>query len=276
MKKVGISRVIIVVGHLGHEIARIIGSGSQLGMVISYVEQGEVLGIAHALGQLEQHVDAPFLLFLGDIFFQTDGIEEAVASFRKAGSGSMLIVKEEADSNLIRKNFAVILDAGTGLVRRVIEKPRYIQNRLKGCGLYLFDLPIFDAVRRTPRTAMRNEYEITDAIQILIDDGEPVRVAKVVKSDVNLTVPHDLLICNLLELDRRGLDTVVHPTAKIDSSVKVGHSVIGSGVCITGSIALQNCVIFADTVMQQVNGALEGYIVTPEAAIECRRNPVVG
>lgn len=276
MKQVGISRVIIVVGHLGYEIARVVGSGSQLGMDISYVEQGEVLGIAHALGQLEKHVDAPFLLFLGDIFFQTNGIEEAVANFRKADLGSLLIVKEEEDSSMIRKNFAVVLDSETGLVRRVIEKPRYIQNHLKGCGLYLFDLPIFDAVRRTPRTAMRNEYEITDAIQILIDDGEPVRVAKVVDNDVNLTSPFDLLACNLLELDRRGVDTVIHPTARIDPSVKAGHSVIGSGVRIMGSFTLQNCVVFADTVIQQDGGLLDGYIVTPEAAIECRRNPVVG
>ena len=56
----------------------------------------------------------------------------------------------------------------------MIEKPRYIDNDLKGCGLYLFDLPVFDAIRRTPKTAMRDEYEITAAIQIVIDDGLPV------------------------------------------------------------------------------------------------------
>ena len=53
----------------------------------------------------------------------------------------------------------------------MIEKPRYVDSQLKGCGLYVFDPHIFDAIRRTPRTAMRDEYEITDSIQILINDG---------------------------------------------------------------------------------------------------------
>ena len=69
-------------------------------------------------------------------------------------------------------------------MRRVIEKPLRVPNSLKGCGIYLFDQRIFEAVRRTPRTAMRDEYELTDSIQILIDYGYPVRTANVVDWDV--------------------------------------------------------------------------------------------
>ena len=55
--------------------------------------------------------------------------------------------------------------------------------------MYLFDVSFFDAVRRTPRSALRDEYELTDAIQIYIDDGHRVSTANVVSDDVNLTVP---------------------------------------------------------------------------------------
>ena len=81
--------------------------------------------------------------------------------------------------------------------KKVIEKPGYLVHNIKGCGLYLFDLHIFDAIRRTPRTAMRDEYEITDSIQILIEDGFLVKQLTIVKEDVNLTVPDDLIKSNM-------------------------------------------------------------------------------
>ena len=79
-------------------------------------------------------------------------------------------VKREPDLQAIKRNFIVMTEPD-GKVTRVIEKPRHPRTDLKGCGIYLFDPAFFDAVRRTPRTAMRNEYEITDSIQIFIDDG---------------------------------------------------------------------------------------------------------
>ena len=94
-------------------------------------------------------------------------------------------------------------------MHRVIEKPRYVDSQLKGCGLYVFDQHIFDAIRRTPRTAMRDEYEITDSIQILINDGYVVHHHPIVERDLNLTKPEDLLTINLIELARRGLTQLV-------------------------------------------------------------------
>ena len=93
-----------------------------------------------------------------------------------------------------------------GRVRRVIEKPRYVDSQLKGCGLYVFDPHIFDAIRRTPRTAMRDEYEITDSIQILINDGYVTHHHPIVERDLNLTKPADLLTINLIELARQRPD----------------------------------------------------------------------
>jgi len=81
--------------------------------------------------------------------------------------------------------------------KKVIEKPGYLVHNIKRCGLYLFDLRIFDAIRQTPRTAMRDEYEITDSIQILIEDGFLVKQLTIVKEDVNLTVPDDLIKSNM-------------------------------------------------------------------------------
>lgn len=269
MKEMGIRDVFVVIGHLGYEIVRAMGDGSQYGVNLTYVEQTQVFGIAHGLFQLEPYIKSPHVLFLGDIFFRTTGLKELIDRFHADG-GSYLFVKEESDPAAIRRNFSVFVDEETDNVRRVIEKPRYVQNNLKGCGLYLFELPIFDAVRRTPRTAMRDEYEITEAVQILINDGEPVHVARVVEDDVNLTFPNDILRCNLEELDRRGLDVLIAQTAEISPQATIRRSVIGPRARVHGSVTLENCVVFEGATVEDHGHALRDLIITPENVVDCR------
>jgi dTDP-glucose pyrophosphorylase len=153
---------------------------------IRYVEQSQRLGLAHAVGQLEPHIDRPFVLMLGDIFFEVTDLGRMVRDFEEFQPAAVLAAKNEADPAAVRRNFSVHLRED-GTVRRVIEKPRFVETNLKGCGLYLFDLRIFDAIRRTPRTALRDEYELTDSIQILIDLDYSVRAATVVEWDMNIT-----------------------------------------------------------------------------------------
>ena len=268
MVAVGIKDIYIVIGHLGYEISLAMATNTYEGVKLHFIEQSETLGIAHALGKLQAHVKKPFLLFLGDIFFRIRGLSAMIDRFRSRDVGSILVVKEDVPES-IQKNFAVILDSETDLVRRVIEKPRYVQNKLKGCGLYLFDLPIFDAIRRTPRTAMRDEYEITDAIQILIDDGEPVEVADIVDEDLNMTTPYDLHHCNMTELDILGVKNLIDESARVDPTAELDHCIIGHGVQIEHSVQLKNCVVLPNTHVKKNNKRLNNYILAPNAAVDC-------
>jgi dTDP-glucose pyrophosphorylase len=195
MRKLGISEVIIVVNYLSKMIEEYLGDGEKHELHIKYVRQEERLGIAHAVGQLEDLIVRPFLLFLGDIFFIPNNLNRMFEIFYKNNASSVLAVRRETNPEEIQKSFAVILHAN-GMVRRVIEKPRFIPTDRKGCGIYLFDTVIFDAIRQTPRTAMRDEYEITTTIQKLIDFGQPVYDAEVVEWDINVTFPSDLIKCN--------------------------------------------------------------------------------
>ena len=154
MAALGIRRVVVVIGHLGHQVVRALGDGSAFGVEISYVEQDETLGIAHAVSRLEQHVDRAFFLFLGDIFFDTENLGSMIDRFRAGNLGGVLACRRESDLEAIKRNFVVLADE-RGVVHRVVEKPRHPRTDLKGCGIYLFDLSFFDAVRRTPRTAVR-------------------------------------------------------------------------------------------------------------------------
>lgn len=267
MKGVGIQEIVIVIGHYGFDVVRVMGSGERYGVKLQYVDQGETLGIAHALGKLERFIDRPFLLFLGDIFFITDSLAPMINEFEKGGCSAVLATKVEQDAEAIKRNFAVIEDE-KGIVRRVIEKPRHPMNNIKGCGLYLFDLHIFDAIRRTPRTAMRDEYEITDSIQILINDEFRVKGVNVIQDDLNLTFPEDLLYINLMELKRRNEVRLIGKNARVINDRLIENSIIGNNVEVKREVRIRNSVIFSDTVIEPAED-IENTIITPDKMIYC-------
>jgi dTDP-glucose pyrophosphorylase len=167
----------------------------------------------------------------------------------------------------VLRNF-VIQAGADGRVQRVIEKPRYTDSSLKGCGLYAFDPHIFDAIRRTPRTALRDEYEITDSIQILIDDGYVVRHHPIVERDLNLTKPEDLLRINLFELARLGQPALVDEGAVLAPGTRVENSVVGSGVTVTHAIRISNSVILPDTTITSTDD-LDSVVMDGEHTVFC-------
>jgi dTDP-glucose pyrophosphorylase len=153
-------------------------------------------------------------------------------------------------------------------VHRVIEKPRYVHSQLKGCGLYVFDQHIFDAIRRTPRTAMRDEYEITDSIQILINDGYVVRHHPIVKRDLNLTKPDDLLRINLIELERRGLQNLIGDRVSAPEGTRIERSIIGDGVVIRHPIRISNSVIMPNVTVDTASD-LDSVVMDGEHLVYC-------
>lgn len=268
MRSLGIRKVVILIGHKGYEIARVLGDGAHLGVEIRYVEQTETLGIAHAVGRLEAEINSPFLLFLGDIYFVQNDLREMFRIFEEQDGGAVLATKEELDPEAIRRNFSINLN-GQGFVTRVIEKPRHAPNRLKGVGIYLFDLTIFDAIRRTPRTALRDEYELTDAIQVMIDDGFPARPANVIESDINLTNPGDLLRANLLHARSESSDILRGHGSQIHPGTKLTNSIVGSRVVIEHPVTIENSVLFDDARVSTVDD-LDRVIVTPDGIVDCQ------
>jgi len=268
MRDCGIADIHIVVGHLGYQVASRFGDGSQYGVRIHFVEQESTLGLAHAVGALETRVQLPFVLMLGDIYFHLNAplrplIDEVLAGRVNANLVSMY----EPDPAMVRRNFVIQAD-DTGRVQRVIEKPRYVDSQLKGCGLYVFDQHIFDSIRRTPRTAMRDEYEITDSIQILINDGYHVRHHPIVERDLNLTKPEDLLTINLIELERQGLTQLIGERVELPAGTRIERSVIGDGVVIRHPIRITNSVIMPSVTVDAKHD-LDAVVMDGEHSVYC-------
>ncbi len=271
MVALGIRDIVLVVGHLRHRIQEHFGDGTRLGVRLRYVEQQETLGIAHAVLQIEPHVDSSFLLFLGDIFYKPENLGSMLELAEAQGAGAVLAVKREPEPANIRKNFSVQVDADMR-VQRVVEKPRFPFNDLKGCGIYYFRPEFFDALRKTPRTALRDEYELTTAIQVFIDDGYSVHAANVVAWDYNITFPADLLDCNLLVLRSLGLDNVVDETARVHPDTELDGVVIGPGVKIEQPLRLSNSVILPNTRVESSTDIRDA-ILAPDVAIRCDPGP---
>ncbi len=272
MRDCGLTEIFVVVGHLGYQIASTLGDGERYGVNLHFVGQEGTLGLAHAVGALESAVQVPFLLMLGDIHFHLKAPLRPVLDEVLAGTvNANLISMYEPDPNMVRRNFVILAD-DRGRVSRVIEKPRYVNSQLKGCGLYVFNQHIFDAIRRTPRTALRDEYEITDSIQILIDDGYHVHHHPIAERDLNLTKPDDLLLINLLELKRLGLSSLVHDDVIAPAGTRIVNSVIGGGVVIHHPIRISNSVITPGVVVDSTSD-LDSVVMNGEHSVQCHTLP---
>ncbi len=275
LRELGIVDIVVLIGYKGFEVARILGDGKAYGVRLRYVEQTEMLGIAHAVGQLEASIDRPFMMFLGDIYFVPKNLGLMLEQFESQGGGAVLATKIEEDPEAIKRNYSVTLN-DEGRVVRVVEKPRHVSNKLKGVGLYFFDLSIFDAIRRTPRTAMRDEYEITEAIQVLINDGEYVSTVDAVYDDLNMTFPQDLLRANLKLAGSSEGGNLIGPGAEIHPEAELSNTVVGAGAQIRTPVAMRNCVVFEHAVIESTERRVENSIFTERKVVRCTEVEEVG
>ena len=248
MRAVGIRTVFVVVAEGGEGVMRDALEPHCPGMEIHYVEQAKPLGSANAVGRLAGLFDEPFVLLLGDYYVEDSPqvLERLLAAARRVG-GSSTLAKEEPNPRLLREACAVETDED-GRVTRIVEKPVRPVTRLKGCGYYVLQPEFFDAVRCTPRTALRDEYELTHALDLFVQRGNPVAVVEAQARDTNLTRPVDVLQCNLEWLKRRGLDYYVAPDVELPAGVRLDRCVIGSGVRLHDVSELREVVAFAGSV----------------------------
>ncbi len=162
----GITDIGIVVGDTGDEIRAAVGDGSAFGARVTYIEQAEPLGLAHAVKIAETFVgDDSFVMYLGDNLI-AGGISSLVEEFRRLGPNAEILLAEVPNP----EQFGVAELTAEGKVKRLVEKPARPPSNLALVGVYMFDSTIFESVRRI-RPSARGELEITDAIQDLIDRG---------------------------------------------------------------------------------------------------------
>lgn len=147
------------------------------------VEQEKPLGLGHAVGLAEDVLDDDedfFAVMLPDDIVLPATVMEDMARVRQAVGGSVLCAFEVSREETCNYGVFDVEDTNIAGVKKVVgmvEKPELEEapSNLVATGRYLLDRKIFDALRRI-EPGKGGELQLTDAIELLIKEGEPVHV----------------------------------------------------------------------------------------------------
>jgi len=201
MKLIGITEITIVVGWRKHAILDYLGSGERLGVKLTYVVQDKRDGLAKAVLAGESlKRDEPFLVVLGDNFFYPQTFLKDIVAFHQEKKADATIgVTEVEDST----RHGIIKPGEHDSIVDIVEKPtRQVAPSNLGCiGIYIFNTNIFDAIKRI-KPGVNQEYQLTDAIKILIEDGKQVCYKKIKGMHIDVGTIEDLRKANSFLLTR--------------------------------------------------------------------------
>jgi glucose-1-phosphate thymidylyltransferase len=252
LKGCGISEVCVVVGDNEGVMRDALEDGSQFGLSLSYVRQNDPKGLAHAVGFAEEFVGGDdFVLYLGDAIYDQP-LAPFVEQFQNNGAANLNLVKEVEDP----RRFGVA-NVENGRIVKLVEKPAEPESNLAMAGMYVFGPQIWDVLPDL-KPSGRGEYEITDAIQMLVDRGEVV-VPGVYEGNWFDTGTLDSFLATTQFLTGSG--QLVDESAEVDAEL-VGCVVIGPGVRIKAK-RIENSVILADSVVE-VDGEILGSLLAGE------------
>jgi glucose-1-phosphate thymidylyltransferase len=291
MAAAGIHEVgIVIAPETGDEIRAAAGDGERFGVSITYVEQDEPLGLAHAALTAEPFLgQSPFVMYLGDNLLQ-GGITELVAAFREHEPDALILLTPVPDP----EHYGVA-ELEDGKVVRLIEKPPEPHTDLALVGVYMFTPAIHEASRAISPSA-RGELEITDAIQHLVDHDlrvEPHIVEGWWKDTGRLD---DMLEANRLILDnleprvdgelidsRVDGRVVVESGARLERSNVRGPAVIGAGTrlvdayvgpytsigegCTIENAEVEHSILLSGSSVQGLAGRMESSLLGRNVAI---------
>jgi len=249
MVDAGISDIGIVVGDTADEVMAAVGDGSAFGASVTYLCQEALLGLAHCvLFAREFLAGDDFVMYLGDNLLQQD-LRTFVRRFEDARQeanppAAQILLKSVPDPH----RFGIASLDTAGNVVHLVEKPADPPTDLALVGVYLFGPRIHDAVTAI-KPSGRNELEITDAIQWLIDNGHRVRTERLEGWWIDTGKLTPLLEANrlLLETIETRLDgdvdedssvdgrVVIEPGARVVRSRIRGPVAIAAGTTVTDS-----------------------------------------
>lgn len=277
---------IIIAPETGEEIREAAGDGSRFGAKITYIVQDKPAGLAHAVLTAEEFIGgSPFVMYLGDNLLR-DGLRGLVASFRADQPHALILLTPVEDP----QSYGVAELDGNEHIVRLIEKPKDPPSNLALVGVYLFSPAIFDAARAL-EPSWRGEYEITEAIQSLIDDGHTVQ-SEVVRGwwkdtgqladmlEANRLVLEELVTRVEGEVDERSKvegRVVIEAGAVLVDSVVRGPAVIGAGARVEGAYVgpytsigenvrvcrseVENSIVLSGSVVEDLNTRLEASLL---------------
>jgi glucose-1-phosphate thymidylyltransferase len=244
LREAGVTEVCIIVGDRGDDIRTAVAAHHNLGLTVTYVHQAVPLGLAHCVTLARDFLgEDDFVMYLGDNIL-VGGITGLADTFRRHRPAAQLALTKVHNP----EEYGVAELGVDGSVLRLVEKPAQPRSDLAVIGVYFFTPAIHMAIAHI-RPSWRNELEITDAVQWLVEHGVPVRGERFDGYWKDTGRVEDLLECNqhLLEATAGQVSGTVDaqshlvgpvelaPGARVVRSRIVGPAVIGAGTVVEDS-----------------------------------------
>ncbi|EMA05480.1 glucose-1-phosphate thymidylyltransferase [Haloarcula vallismortis] len=177
---------VIVVGYRQEQIIDHYGS-SYDGIPITYIHQEEPVGLAHDLLQAEPEIEDNFMLMLGDNVFRGN-LDVVVQRQREQRVDCAFLVEEVPEDEASR--YGVCVTNKYGEITDVVEKPDDPPSNLVMTGFYTFSPAIFKTCSLV-QPSDRGEYELSDAIDLLMDTGRTIDAVRLNGWRIDVGCPED-------------------------------------------------------------------------------------
>jgi glucose-1-phosphate thymidylyltransferase len=261
VKESGITEIAMIIGGLGsNKVREYYGTGKKFGVNITYIEQDEPRGIAHAIRLCKEFVnDEKFLVFLGDNIIQKS-IKDFVENFNKSDYDATVLLCEVDNPSRFG-----IADVENKKIIKITEKPKKPTSNLAVTGIYLLTPLIFEVIDNL-KPSWRNELEITDALDNLLKQNDNIGYETITDYWKDTGTPEDILNANRQVLDHithkqkcifdeslgkllnlpRMETSIIGKNCKIDESTLIGpHVSIGDDTIISSGVVIENSIIMS-------------------------------
>ena len=261
MHEAGITDIAIIIGGLGsNKVKEYYRNGENFGVNLTYIEQDEPRGIAHAIRLCKEFINnEKFLVFLGDNIIQKP-ITNFVENFTKSDYDATVLLCEVDNPSRFG-----IADVENKKIVKITEKPKNPNSKLAVTGIYLLTPHIFEIIDDL-NPSWRNELEITDALDNLLKKNDNIGYETITDYWKDTGTPEDILnanrqvlehICNQtciidksssIELDSSMITpSIIGKNCKIDKSAQIGPNVsIGDSTIISSGVVIENSIIMSD------------------------------
>ena len=224
----GITEFVFVIGYKSEMVRNYFGDGNKWNVSIEYVNQGEALGTAHAIGMVEQFVD-DCIVVCGDTIFGVCDIKKIVEEPVSIG---LVEVENPEEYGVVKIK--------EGNIIAIYEKMNQPISKLINAGIYHFTKDIFSYIKKTEKSP-RGEYEITDAINLLLTQKKMKGIFLQEWRDV--VYPWHLLDANEEKLQKieRKITADLEENTTIKGNVVIGKdTIIRAGSYIEGPTIIGN------------------------------------
>jgi glucose-1-phosphate thymidylyltransferase len=244
----GITDIAFIIGGVGsNKVKEHYGDGKKFGVKFTYINQDSPRGIAHAISLCKDFVnDEKFIVFLGDNIIQRE-INQYVKNFEKSNSAASLLLCEVKNPS----QFGVAEIRNEKIIK-ITEKPKIPASNLAVTGIYFLTPYIFEVIKKL-KPSWRNELEIADALQILIEEEKEIIYGMITDFWKDTGTPDDIIEANkfLLEKMQGSFKGKKEEGVILEGKVMVGEgTIIKNGAKIVGpAIIGKNCVIKKNTII---------------------------